>query len=253
MIYNGLIEIKVQTSNFRQLLRQEVKVPLLRLMRSTLSQTLPQNWRVGVDNQANLFAAVHAKLGRNCLRPHHRTTSRPHRCEYFALVWGRLYALKICRLRLKCEGTCAETNFVFLRNGRVHLSRWGFQFSRLLAAEVCASAVAMVVMLDSLCSEVVWRAGVTDSIRQFPLHFPSDVTGHYSFAFTNIFCEDDAQYCQHRRTKSGYRKWVIRGNFSFHTYPSLALKLCEVTGFLPFKFAFMTLGFQHDVNKTCAL
>ena len=40
MIYNGLIEI--QTSNFLHLLRQEIKLPLLRLM-STLSQTLPQN------------------------------------------------------------------------------------------------------------------------------------------------------------------------------------------------------------------
>jgi hypothetical protein len=48
-------------------------VPLLRLMRSTLSQTLPQNWRIGVDN--------HAKLGRNCRR---------HRCEYFAPVWGSI-------------------------------------------------------------------------------------------------------------------------------------------------------------------
>jgi len=34
----------------------------------------------------------------------------------------------------------------------VHLNRRGRQFSRLLAAEVCASAV---VMLDTACSEVV--------------------------------------------------------------------------------------------------
>jgi len=44
------------------------------------------------------------------------------------------------------------------------------QFSRLLAAEVCASAV---VMLDTPCSEVMWRVLATHSIRQFPLHFPS--------------------------------------------------------------------------------
>ena len=55
------------------------------------------------------------------------------------------------RLRLKCDGTRAETNFVFLRNGRGHLNRLGRQFSRPLAAEVCASAV---VMLDIACSEV---------------------------------------------------------------------------------------------------
>jgi len=80
VIYNGLIEI--QTWNFLHLLRQEIKVPLLRLMRSTLSQTLPQNCRVGVDNHANHFVAVHAKLGRYC--------RRRHRCEYFAPVWGSL-------------------------------------------------------------------------------------------------------------------------------------------------------------------
>jgi len=44
----------------------------------------------------------------------------------------------------------------------------GLKFSRLLAAEVCAS---VVVMPDTPCSEVVWRVLVTHSIRQFPLHF----------------------------------------------------------------------------------
>ena len=63
-----------------------------------------------------------------------------------------------------------KPDFVFRRNGRVHLIRQGRQFVRLLAAEVCASAV---VMLDTPCSEVVWRVLATHSIRQFPLHFPS--------------------------------------------------------------------------------
>jgi len=63
-----------------------------------------------------------------------------------------------------------KLNFVFKRNGRVHLNRRGRQFSRLLAAVVCASAV---VMLDTPCSEVVWRVLATNSIPQFPLHFPS--------------------------------------------------------------------------------
>jgi len=49
-------------------------------------------------------------------------------------------------------------------------SVWWRQFSRLLAAEVCASAV---VMLDTPCSEVVWRLLATPCVRQFPLHFPS--------------------------------------------------------------------------------
>jgi len=63
-----------------------------------------------------------------------------------------------------------KPDFVFRRKGRVHLCRQGHQFSRLLAAELCASAV---VMLDTPSSEVVWRVLDTHSIRQFSLHFPS--------------------------------------------------------------------------------
>ena len=74
------------------------------------------------------------------------------------------------RLRLKCDGTRAETRFRLSANGRVHLNRQVSQFSRLLAAEVCVSAV---VMLGTPCSVVVWRVLATHSIRQFPIHFPS--------------------------------------------------------------------------------
>jgi hypothetical protein len=49
----------------------------------------------------------------------------------------------------------------------------GGQFCRLLAAQVCASAV---VMLDTPCSEVVWRVLDIHSIHQFPLHFPSSAS-----------------------------------------------------------------------------
>ena len=66
-----------------------------------------------------------------------------------------------------------KTDFVFRWNGPVHLNGRGRQFSQLLAAEVCASAV---VMLDTPCSEVVWRVLATHSVRQFPLHFPSRVS-----------------------------------------------------------------------------
>jgi hypothetical protein len=62
-----------------------------------------------------------------------------------------------------------KKDFVFRRNGRVHLNREWRQFSRLLAAAVCASAV---ITLDTPCSEVVWRVLSTHSIHQFPLHFP---------------------------------------------------------------------------------
>jgi len=46
----------------------------------------------------------------------------------------------------------------------------GRQFSRLLSTEMCASAV---VMLDTPCSEVVWRVLATHFIHQFPFHFSS--------------------------------------------------------------------------------
>ena len=62
-----------------------------------------------------------------------------------------------------------KPHFVFRRNGLVHLNRRGRQFSRLMAAEMWASAV---VMLDTPCSEVVWRVLSTQTIRQFPLDFP---------------------------------------------------------------------------------
>ena len=75
------------------------------------------------------------------------------------------------RLRSKCDGTRAETRFrLSAKRTSPFKSAGGRQFSRLLAAEVCASAV---VMLDTPCSEVVWRVLATHSIRQFPLHFPT--------------------------------------------------------------------------------
>jgi len=66
-----------------------------------------------------------------------------------------------------------KPDFVFRWNGRVHLNQRGHQFSRLLAAELCASAV---VMLDTPWSEVVWRVLATHSIRQFPFASPPCVT-----------------------------------------------------------------------------
>ena len=55
-----------------------------------------------------------------------------------------------------------KPDFVFRRNGRIHLNRQGRQFSRILTAEVCASAV---VTLDTPSSEVVNGTG-------YPLHLP---------------------------------------------------------------------------------
>jgi hypothetical protein len=52
--------------------------------------------------------------------------------------------------------------FVFRRNGRVHLNRRGRQFTRLLEAEVCASAVVVVVVV------------VVEALKGtgYPLHLP---------------------------------------------------------------------------------
>jgi len=47
-----------------------------------------------------------------------------------------------------------KPHFVFPRKGRVHLNRWGLQFNRPLAAEVCASAL---VMLDRPRSQMAWE------------------------------------------------------------------------------------------------
>ena len=63
-----------------------------------------------------------------------------------------------------------KPHFVFRLNGRVHLNLWGSQFSRLLAAEVCASAL---VMLDTTCSEVVGEYWLPTPFASFPFTSPS--------------------------------------------------------------------------------
>jgi len=62
-----------------------------------------------------------------------------------------------------------KPEFIFRRNGRVHLNRRRHQFSQLLEAEVCASAV---VMLDTPYSEVVWRVLATHYFASFPFTSP---------------------------------------------------------------------------------
>jgi hypothetical protein len=66
-----------------------------------------------------------------------------------------------------------KPDFVFRRNGRVHLNRQGRQLSRLLAAELCTSACWVCTARASPCSAVMWRLLVTHSICLFPLHFSS--------------------------------------------------------------------------------
>jgi hypothetical protein len=91
-----------------------------------------------------------------------------------------------------------KPDFVFRRNGRVHLNRRGRQFNRLLAAEVCASAV---VMLDTPRSKVVWRVLAIHSIRQFPLHFPSRASPLH-FSWTLLGIKLFISYCWHTLSPS---------------------------------------------------
>ena len=56
------------------------------------------------------------------------------------------------RLRLKCDGTRAENRLRLSAKRTIPFQSAGVQFGRLLAAELCASAV---LMLDTPCSEVV--------------------------------------------------------------------------------------------------
>jgi len=76
-----------------------------------------------------------------------------------------------------------KPDFVFRRNGRVHLNRQGRQFSRILAAEVCASAV---VILDISCYEVVRRVLATHSILQFPHSLPLSCVTVYHHVSTGL-------------------------------------------------------------------
>ena len=88
----------------------------------------------------------------------------------FMLVYTRR-AVAVRRGHLKCDGTQAETRFCLSPKRRSPFKSAATSFQSTTGTdEVCASAV---VMLDTPCSEVVWRVLATHSIRQFPLHFPS--------------------------------------------------------------------------------
>ena len=122
-----------------------------------------------------------------------------------ATLWDCSCKLLACRVHREIQATvrvvdcvwnmmahAQKPDFVFRRNGRIHLNRRGRQFSRLLAAKLCASAV---VMLDTPCSKVVWRVLATHSIRQFPLHFPfraSPCTITFQLASTNADAHNSA-------------------------------------------------------------
>jgi len=119
-----------------------------------------------------------------------------------------------------------KPDMVFHRNGRVHLNWWvwgevgGGQFSRLLAAEVCASAVVMVVMLDTPCSEVECRRLATHSTRMFPLHFPyraSPCAIRFQLSFYQRYVEKEEIKVTNMRLKKSVTFWLCCHLFSVFT------------------------------------
>ena len=101
---------------------------------------------------------------------------------HFDVYWVR--TVSICVFKVKHDGReidlvqnlmahAQKPDFVFRLNGRVHLNRWGSQFSRLLAAEVCAPAL---VMLGTLGSEGLWDYWLPTPFTSFP--FTSPPTHH---------------------------------------------------------------------------
>jgi hypothetical protein len=105
-----------------------------------------------------------------------------------------------------------KTDFIIRQNGRVHLSRRRRQFSRLLADEVCASAL---VMLDTPCSEVVWRVLATHSIRQFPLHFPSRASLPSHFNWSLLPCGSESSQPSPFLLLVNYDIWSRPDTYSF--------------------------------------
>jgi len=118
-----------------------------------------------------------------------------------------------------------KPDFVFRRNGRVHLNRHGRQFSRLLTAKVCASAV---VMLDTPYSEVVWRVLAIHSIRQFPLHFPSHASPCViTFQLDSTWTRRNP-YCDYAMGWSIEQSWFDspQGHLTLH-FPNMARPALE--------------------------
>ena len=82
---------------------------------------------------------------------------------------GILRSVAVVELVRNLMAHAQKPDFVFRLNGRVHLNRRWSQFSRLLAAEVCPSAL---VMLDTLRPEVVWEYWLPTPYANFPFTSP---------------------------------------------------------------------------------
>jgi len=151
---------------------------------SNLVVTLALKFKFVVYHERNLDLSIHVCT---CVHVHRRTVLWLYRCILLATF--NVYIMYIIFIILNCfylhlvshmgsrsiwyaliveaswnvMAHAQKPYFVFRRNGRVHLNLRGRQFNRLLAAEVCASAV---VILDTPCSEVVWSG------TGYPHHSP---------------------------------------------------------------------------------
>jgi hypothetical protein len=116
---------------------------------------------------------------RRPLKQNRNTPKHIFRKPGICQVHFQLFAIRNACFQLEVDGVwnvmqhAQKQDFVFWRNGRVHLNRRGRQFSRLLAGELCTYACRVCTARASPCSAVTWRSLVTHSILLFPLHFSS--------------------------------------------------------------------------------
>jgi hypothetical protein len=114
------------------------------------------------------------------------------------------------RLMLDCVWNvmahAQKPDFVFRRNGRVHLNRGGRQFSGLLAAEVCASAVVNA-------GYTMFRGSLKGT--GYPLHSPVSLS-------LPLPCITVSHYISTRRYISGIARsspaWLTRCTQSADTF-----------------------------------
>jgi hypothetical protein len=89
-------------------------------------------------------------------------------------MWSETTVVCACACVRNVMAHTQKPDFVFRRHGGVHLIRREHQFSRLLAAEVCASALVMLdtQLLVTQRSEVVWESWLPTPFASFPFTFP---------------------------------------------------------------------------------
>jgi hypothetical protein len=98
-----------------------------------------------------------------------RKSDRPYLVLVIKRATRNFMAVQVVDYVWNVMAHAQKPDFVLLRNGRGHLNRRRRQFSRLLAAEVCASAV---VMLDTPSSEVVWEYWLPTPFASFSFTTP---------------------------------------------------------------------------------